>query len=62
VVEEDVPDAVADLLESDVVSVECLGKKLLFGMESEGAGVADATDLDVAWILRRSDSFGVWAQ
>jgi hypothetical protein len=38
---EDVPDAVADLLESDVLSVESPRKELLLGVKPEGFGIAD---------------------
>lgn len=59
VVEENVPDAVVDLLESDEMTVECLREELLSRMKSEGAGVADAPDFEVAWIFGWSDLFGV---
>lgn len=59
VVVENVPDAVADLLESDELTVESLREELLLGVKAEGTGVADATDFDVSWIFRWGDSFGV---
>jgi hypothetical protein len=40
------------------MTVESLREELLLGVKSEGSGIADATDFDVAWILRWSDSFG----
>jgi hypothetical protein len=61
VVVENVPDAVVDLLESDVMTVEGLREELLLGVKPEGAGVADAPDFDMAWIFGWSDSLGVRA-
>jgi hypothetical protein len=48
VVVEDVPDLVLHLLEADVLTVECLRQEDLAAVESEGAAVANAPDLDVA--------------
>src|SRR5262245_53979083 len=61
VVEEDVQDAIVDLLESDVVTVESLREELLLGVKAEGTSVADAADFEMTWIFRWSDSLGVRA-
>ena len=41
------------------MSVECLRKKLLLRVEPEGAGVADASDFQVAWVVGRWNLLGV---
>ncbi|MGH2359016.1 MAG: hypothetical protein ACRDGM_00505 [bacterium] len=61
VVVEDIPDAVLDLFEADVLTVEGLGKEVLAGVESEGAAVADAPDLEVSRVGRRRDALRVGA-
>lgn len=53
--------AVLHLLEADVRAVEGLGEEVLPGVESRGAGVADASDLDVSRVLGWFDAIGVGA-
>ena len=55
--EEDVPDAIVDLLEPDVLPSESLRKEPLFGMESKGAGVTDPPDFDVSGVFGRRERF-----
>jgi len=56
-----VPEAVLDFFEADVFAVERLAQKVLAGVESEGAGVADPSHLEVAGVLGRGDAFGIGA-
>lgn len=56
---DDVPEAILDFFESDVFLVERLAQEVLAGVEPEGAGGADAPDLEVAGILRWGDVFGI---
>lgn len=41
------------------MTVECLREELLLGVKTEGSGVADATDFEVARIFWGRDAFGV---
>ena len=59
VVVDDVPEAVLDFFEPDVVVVERLAQEVLAGVEAEGAGAADAPDLEVARVLGRGNAFGI---
>lgn len=59
VVVDDVPQAVLDFFEPDVVVVERLAQEVLAGVEAEGAGAADAADFEVAGVLGRGNAFGI---
>ncbi len=48
-----VPDPVVHFFEADVFTVEGLAEEVLSGVQAEGAGVADATDFEVRWVLGR---------
>jgi len=50
------------LLEADVLAVESLGQKDLAAVESEGAAIADAPNLDMARVDGRLDAVGVRAR
>lgn len=45
-----------------MVSVESLREKLLFGVESKGAGVADASDFEMTGVVGRREvlRIGSW--
>jgi hypothetical protein len=58
VVVEDVPHAVVNLLEADLLTIESLGKEDLARVESEAAGIADTPNLDVTRVDRRLDAVG----
>ena len=50
---------VLHLLEAYVLPVQCLGEEDLAAVESEGAAVANAPDLDMPRVDRRLDAVGV---
>ena len=56
-----VPESVLHLLETDHLAVECLREELLSVVESERAGRADATDLEVTGTARRDDARREWS-
>ena len=51
VVEVDGPDAIVDLFETDPFLIQDLAEEQRVLPESEGAGLADATSLEVAGVL-----------
>ena len=55
----DVPEAVLDFFEADVFVIERLAQEVLAGVQAEGPRTADASDLEVAGVVRRGDAFGI---
>jgi hypothetical protein len=56
---DNVPEAVRNLLETDVLVTERIAEEGLRGVEPEGTGSADAPDFEMSRVLRRSDPRGI---
>jgi hypothetical protein len=56
------PDAVADFLEANRVSLQRIGEKEQSLLQADRAGVGYALDQEVAGILDRRQCAGIWAK
>ena len=56
---DEVPEAVPHFFEPDVFVIEGLAQEVLAGVEPEGAGAADASDLEVAGVFAWGNAFGI---